>query len=158
MLALFLAVHVLALENVDMCTCYCCPGISNPYGIQPDCKYETPDFVGYTYLSLLFTMRTFRIGSSEGCQAMTCSSMFSTMCPPFPVHGPKNTSGVIRWGCQKGCRYIFVTVYRFGPDGFSMKNGSASDSGVLFGDTDSSGIEFRAQTLLILLISVILLS
>jgi hypothetical protein len=51
------------------------------------------------------------------------------MCPAFPVIGPKNTSGVLRWGCESGCRY--------GLDGFTMKNISSKTPGIMAGTDDS---------------------
>lgn len=33
-------------SKVGQCHCYCCPSKTNPYGLQPDCLYEKPDFVG----------------------------------------------------------------------------------------------------------------
>lgn len=52
------------------------------------------------------------------------------MCPDPPIRGPRNTSGIIRWGCDIGCRNR--------EDGLTAVNLSAQDMGVAFGDRDHS--------------------
>ncbi|KAI8916138.1 hypothetical protein EDD86DRAFT_173370, partial [Gorgonomyces haynaldii] len=93
------------------CQCYCCPSKRNPYGVQSDCSYDDPSYQG-----------SFPIGSPIGCTAVTCNVNFPSMCPDPPIRGPKDTSGVIKWGCQTGCR--------FGPDGKTRMNASTADEGI----------------------------
>ncbi|KAI8897594.1 hypothetical protein BC833DRAFT_526905 [Globomyces pollinis-pini] len=105
-------------HKVDQCNCYCCPSKSNPYGIQESCNITSPDFVG-----------SFPIGNPMMCSAIGCFTNFSVNCPFPPIHGPKNTSGSIKWGCGIGCRFSL--------DGTTIVNSTSFDVGMITGLDDS---------------------
>jgi hypothetical protein len=100
-------------QQVDSCTCYCCPSIRNPYGADEFCDLLDPPWVG-----------DFPIGNEVMCSSIGCYTHFSIICPLPPIRGPRNESGSIRWGCQQGCRY--------GRDGL-LQNQSTTDPGFELG-------------------------
>ncbi|KAJ8327104.1 hypothetical protein BDV3_000231 [Batrachochytrium dendrobatidis] len=97
----------------DMCSCYCCPSRSNPYGSQDNCKDDSPEYVG-----------GFAIGNPASCSSAACNVNFPVSCPVPPVRPPKGLTGggAMRWGCKSGCR--------FGPDGKTLVNESARAPGI----------------------------
>ena len=114
---------------LDHCSCYCCPGKNNPYGLQPDCDINNPTFVG-----------DYALGDPILCSAAGCNVNFGISCPVPPLVGPRNTSGIaryhlnnFRWGCNNGCRN--------GPDGITPRNATAgTNAGNQFQERASSSI------------------
>ena len=99
----------------DTCHCYCCPSASNPYGVQKECSNSNPEHVG-----------SFEIVFPSACSSISCHVNYPVSCPDPPIRGPRNTSGIIRWGCKIGCR--------FSPDGLTVMNTSTNDPGVEIAD------------------------
>ncbi len=50
---LALATLAQTIQESDKCECYCCPGSSNPYGVQQSCNTTTPPLVGAIPISTL---------------------------------------------------------------------------------------------------------
>ena len=123
---------------LDSCTCYCCPGKTSPYGIQPDCDMKTPPYAGI-----------YAIGDPVGCTAVGCNVNYGLVCPSSPLIGFKNESGAIRYGCNSGCR--------FKSDGVTIQNAS-SDSGIVFGSSTSDAVVCKSlvSTIVIFMMSRVL--
>lgn len=129
---------------LDKCSCYCCPSIRSPYGLDPSCNITNPEWIGAYPIG-----NPIMVSATNQCSAIGCFTNFGVNCPAPPLHGPKNESGVIKWGCDLGCR--------FASDGIRIINESTSDIGLMVGDEGPFSGSLNRSLLGILMIITIFL-